>query len=401
MFHLFSNCWHWIQVKQKPIRKVTILFLGLDNAGKSSVIKVIKRVPPCQVLSSSHIDPHRTEICLDRFELTLLEIPGGQKSSASWRLFYSQAHALVFIVDASDPARMKEVACLLSSVLRHPLVAGKPFLIFANKQDKSSALLSSEIIELLSLESLVNENKTLCRIEPCTAGADFSSQHDWTILKGLRWVLKCVTLSYNVLNARVLQESFEKRQGSFPSLRAPPRTQDGRMVLEYNMSHENLTDLVEYKFAGGKKKPLKPIQNLLNQTGQNLRCVKKRRRKVRVKENNLINENEHDKQNERKKLNVEQKPSPSCAIKHSHRLAHKTVVLPEEEQNNQSTGPRKKKKKKIIPKNQIKSQVIGGSSEDMSNTFDLYRRAMQALKLKQEQQRVQFVHDKQGVKIVQ
>lgn len=34
----------------------------------------------------------------------------------------------------------------------------------ANKQDKASALLESELIEVLSLERLVNESRTLCHI---------------------------------------------------------------------------------------------------------------------------------------------------------------------------------------------------------------------------------------------
>ncbi|XP_026704652.1 ADP-ribosylation factor-like protein 13A isoform X2 [Athene cunicularia] len=44
MFHLFSHCWSWLQAIQEPIRKVTLLVLGLDNAGKTSVIMDIERV---------------------------------------------------------------------------------------------------------------------------------------------------------------------------------------------------------------------------------------------------------------------------------------------------------------------------------------------------------------------
>ncbi|OCT67285.1 ADP-ribosylation factor-like protein 13B [Xenopus laevis] len=388
MFHLFTHCWHWVQIRQEPIRQVTILFLGLDNAGKSSVIKVIRRVPPCQVLSSSHFEPFRTEIRLDRFDLTLLEIPGGPKNRASWRLSYSQAHALVFVVDAGDPGRMKEVACVLANVLRHPCVAGKPLLILANKQDKSSSLLTSEIIELLSLETLVNENKTLCRIEPCSSGAEFSSQHDWAILKGLRWVLRSVTLSYPMLAARVQQESFEERNIKIPSLRGPQRTPDGRMLTD------SISDLVEYKsFPGGKKRPLKPIQNILSQTGQNLRKVKKSKRKVQVKETNAIKKD--DQKMEERKPSVEQKLSPSARVQKYQGMGHSTVILPQDEKGDQATGTRKrKKKKKAIPNNQIISQ--DGVTGDMSNTFDLYRKAMQALKLKQEQQRARSVNNRRG-----
>ncbi|MEE6496521.1 hypothetical protein FKM82_002402 [Ascaphus truei] len=182
--------------------------------------------PPCQITPST--DPLRTDLRLDRSDVTLLELPGGHKARAVWHLHYPQAHALVFVVDASDHERLKEVASVLSSVLRHPRMAGKPLLILANKQDRASALIPSEVIESLSLETLVNENKTLCRIEPCCAGTDFNSHHDWSILKGLRWALRSVTINYPTLSARVLQETAEQRDSHRRSMRAPGRTHGDR-----------------------------------------------------------------------------------------------------------------------------------------------------------------------------
>lgn len=78
---------------------------------------------------SSSSDPFRTELRFDQFELTLLELPSGQKMRANWKLYYAHAHALVFVVDASDHGRIQEVAGVLSSVLKHARVAGKPLLM--------------------------------------------------------------------------------------------------------------------------------------------------------------------------------------------------------------------------------------------------------------------------------
>ncbi|KAM4696781.1 ADP-ribosylation factor-like protein 13A isoform 2-T2 [Rhinophrynus dorsalis] len=351
-------------------------------------------IPHCQVTPTSHTDSHRTELRLDRFDLTLLEIPGGQKARATWRLYYSQAYALVFVVDASDPGRLKEVACVLANVLRHPRIAGKPLLILANKQDKSCALLPSEIIELLSLETLVNENKTLCRIEPCSAGTDFHSHHDWAILKGLRWVLRSVALSYPTLSARVLQESSKQKDSLCSDIRVPSKMHDDRAVPGWDVLQENITDLVEYKpFPGGKNRHLKPIQNILKQTGHSLSTVKKRRRKVKVKESGqpqITKEDEDEKEVEGKKWGSEHKLISSSAKQTSLllRVGHSTVTPPDEQHGDQGIGSRKRKKKrKAAQKNQIKSSETGASTGDMANTFDLYRRAMQALKQKQEQQR--------------
>ncbi|NXK83817.1 AR13A protein, partial [Amazona guildingii] len=162
MFHLFSHCWSWLQAIQEPIRKVTLLVLGLDNAGKTSVIMDLDRALPSEVLPMAQ--PGQTRLRVERFEVTLLDLPGASRSRSLWRSHYSAAHGLLFVLDSSDLARMEEARKVLSRVLSHPDVSGKPLLLLANKQDTASALLPCELIERLSLERLVNENRSPCRI---------------------------------------------------------------------------------------------------------------------------------------------------------------------------------------------------------------------------------------------
>ncbi|KAM5146576.1 ADP-ribosylation factor-like protein 13B [Mantella aurantiaca] len=385
MFHLFSHCWHCIQKKQEPIRNVTILFMGLENAGKSSAIQIIKRVYPSQVTPSS--DPLKTQLRLDHFDLTLLEMPGGQKARASWRLYYPKAQAFVFLVDSSDPARLQEVATILPCILKHPGGAGKPLLILANKQDRACALLPSEIIELLSLERLVNENKTLCRIEPCSATADLRSHYDWTILKGLRWILKSVTVNYSALSASVQQESPEQRESIRHRTSVKPWNISDRP--QWKETDEEITDLVEYKpFPCGKKRALKPIQNILTQTGYSLqRSHKRKRKKVKVLESRIAqisnaNDNKTHQQRE------EPQTSPAKDPRHHH-MDPRGVIIPETQDNNPAScqGPKRRKRRRPPPKQPIKSLDNAHSSGDAGQTFDLYRRAMHALKMKHEPQR--------------
>ncbi|NWZ19622.1 AR13A protein, partial [Asarcornis scutulata] len=183
MFHLFSHCWSWLQAIQEPIRKVTLLVVGLDNAGKSSVIMDIGRALACEVLPTTQ--PGQICLRVDRFEVTLVDLPGGQRFRSAWRSHYSTAHGLLFVLDSSDLARMEEARKALSRVLSHPDVSGKPLLLLANKQDVAAALLPCELIERLALERLVNENRSPCRIEPCAAAGPARST-----LQGLRWLLR-------------------------------------------------------------------------------------------------------------------------------------------------------------------------------------------------------------------
>uniref|UniRef100_A0A8D0EWN0 ADP ribosylation factor like GTPase 13A n=1 Tax=Strix occidentalis caurina TaxID=311401 RepID=A0A8D0EWN0_STROC len=166
-------------------RKVTLLVLGLDNAGKTSVIMDIERGE-----EQHSPGPGQTRLRVDRFEVTLVDLPGGQRSRSAWRSHYSAAHGLLFVLDSSDLARIEEARKVLSRVLSHPDVSGKPILLLANKQDAAAALLPCELIERLSLERLVNENRSPCRIEPCAAKRGPPSGPSRATLQGLRWLLR-------------------------------------------------------------------------------------------------------------------------------------------------------------------------------------------------------------------
>lgn len=75
------------------------------------------------------VQPGQTCLRVDRFEVTLVDLPGGQRSRSAWRNHYSAAHGFLFVLDSSDLARIDEARKVLSRVLSHPDVSGKPLLL--------------------------------------------------------------------------------------------------------------------------------------------------------------------------------------------------------------------------------------------------------------------------------
>ncbi|KAL2304173.1 hypothetical protein Nmel_012915 [Mimus melanotis] len=73
--------------------------------------------------------PGRSRLRVERFEVTLLELPGALRSRSAWRSHYSEAHGLLFVLDSQDLARMEEARKVLSRILSHPDVSGKPLLL--------------------------------------------------------------------------------------------------------------------------------------------------------------------------------------------------------------------------------------------------------------------------------
>ncbi|NXE05142.1 ARL10 protein, partial [Lophotis ruficrista] len=128
-----------------------VLVLGLDGAGKSSVLHYI-----CSQTARERIAPtlgfNSAQLCVEGLEMDLLEVGGSQNLRAYWSHYLSEAHVLVFVVDSVDRSRLltarQELHALLAAEPRLPLV------VLANKQDKSDALSVAELREELALHTL-------------------------------------------------------------------------------------------------------------------------------------------------------------------------------------------------------------------------------------------------------
>ncbi|XP_062443346.1 ADP-ribosylation factor-like protein 10 [Rhea pennata] len=133
-----------------------VLVLGLDGAGKSSVLHYIcsetakERIAPTQGFNSARL-------YAEGLEMDLLEVGGCENLRSYWPHYLSQAHVLVFVVDSVDRSRLltarQELHALLAEEPRLPLV------VLANKQDKSDALSAAELHDELALHSLSGQRE--------------------------------------------------------------------------------------------------------------------------------------------------------------------------------------------------------------------------------------------------
>uniref|UniRef100_A0A669QAT7 ADP ribosylation factor like GTPase 10 n=1 Tax=Phasianus colchicus TaxID=9054 RepID=A0A669QAT7_PHACC len=133
-----------------------VLVLGLDGAGKSSVLHYI-----CSQKARTRISPtlgfNTAQLRVGGLEMDLLEVGGSYNLRAYWPLYLSDAHVLVFVVDSVDRSRLltarQELHALLAEEPRLPLV------VLANKQDKSDALSTEELREELALHLLSGQRE--------------------------------------------------------------------------------------------------------------------------------------------------------------------------------------------------------------------------------------------------
>ncbi|XP_041800470.1 ADP-ribosylation factor-like protein 13A [Chelmon rostratus] len=413
MFNLMSNCCTWVSKIQEPIRKVTILVVGLDKAGKTSSIRGMLRVPH-GVEAGPTQGCIRNELRVENYLVALLDVGGSAESRGAWRELYGEAHGIIFVVDSSDRQRIKEVKEVLVDLLKHPRVAGKPILVLANKQDKMNALLGSELIEILSLEKLVNQSRSLCHIEPCSALMDLRRWSDRKTLRGLRWLLRAVCLDYPELCARVAQDSKrplqpKEKEKNWKTEKVRRKTKGERMRSSKSDLRQVHRPKDREKKAKGEGK-LQPIRNMLQkETTLKKKLKTKKKKPVKAKEgdkngeeaNNQEEEEEGD-GNEGEQENSGHREKASSALippkkgkpRRKTKVKEETLDEPESPDNDEKAlkvkGEKRKKKKvvKVKRKNKINTEEMPGAYSqpvDLSATFDLYRKAILALKERQDQ----------------
>jgi ADP-ribosylation factor related protein 1 len=100
------------------------------------------------------------KITHSQVELTIWDLGGQVNLRSMWESYYSDAHAVIYLVDSSDQGRFKDVAKVVGDVTRAAKLDGVPILVLANKQDIGAAARPDELQQLLGLEAVNNGHHT-------------------------------------------------------------------------------------------------------------------------------------------------------------------------------------------------------------------------------------------------
>ncbi|KAF7990649.1 hypothetical protein HCN44_000454 [Aphidius gifuensis] len=166
------------KLKQKE-KEMRILMLGLDNAGKTTILKRINGEPISAISPTLGFNIKTLE--RDGFKLNIWDV-GGQKSLRSyWRNYFESTDGLIWVVDSADKRRIEDCKDELYKLLQEERLQGASLLIFANKQDLPGALSSAEIAEVLHLSNIKTHNWKILKCSAITAE---------NLITGVDWILR-------------------------------------------------------------------------------------------------------------------------------------------------------------------------------------------------------------------
>merc|ERR1719389_1534926 len=141
-----------LRAMKKDEKEARILMLGLDNAGKTTILKNLADEDASQVMPTQGFNVK--SIMQEGFKLNVWDI-GGQKSIRPyWSNYFESSDVLVYVIDSSDRRRLEESGQELRELLAEEKLNGVPLLVFANKQDLLQATPAEEISEKLALAAI-------------------------------------------------------------------------------------------------------------------------------------------------------------------------------------------------------------------------------------------------------
>jgi len=175
----------WLGLRR---REVSVLVVGLDNSGKTSLLNFLRP----REARSSDIAPtigfNVEHFSCKGLSFTAFDMSGQSRYRTLWGNYYRTTNGIIFVIDSSDKARILIAREEVQQLLAHPDISSRniPILFFANKMDIRDALSDVGVSSALGLDGIVNKSWHICSSNALTGDG---------IADGIGWLSSAIKTS--------------------------------------------------------------------------------------------------------------------------------------------------------------------------------------------------------------
>ncbi|XP_072297550.1 ADP-ribosylation factor-like protein 14 [Eucyclogobius newberryi] len=166
--------------KGSKLPEARILLLGLDNAGKSTLLYKLKHKICVQTSPTVGFNVEMMAVRKNNknIAITIWDVGGQGPMRQHWQCYHQDTAAIVFVVDSTDRRRFNEAKREIEMTVRSDQLRGRPLIVLANKQDVDNAMTVSEIKSGFNLNRLCPDRDWF--VQPCSASTGFGVEEAFT-----------------------------------------------------------------------------------------------------------------------------------------------------------------------------------------------------------------------------
>lgn len=222
MFSLIYNLWRTIFRKEE----FQVVLLGLDNAGKTTFLEQAKiqftpgysGVNLSRITSTVGLNIGRLDTAGVR--VNFWDLGGQRELQCLWDKYYSESHAVIYIVDSDDPGRLEDSKAAYDKMITNETLKGVPILLVANKMDSPTALSLSRIKQIFQSDIAIPTSSSSTNSQDLQNQFASNNSHtlrDWHVvavsaLKGdgisesINWIANAVKRNRDLRPAKLPDE---------------------------------------------------------------------------------------------------------------------------------------------------------------------------------------------------